>query len=115
MDSIKANKIQEIIDHPYDCKPIECKWLFKKKLGPNDTIKKYKDMLMAKEYTYKEGDNYFGTYSPVARMTTIQILLSLVASYGLKVHQIDVKITFINGELDEEIYLDQPKGFVIPR
>ena len=67
---------------------------------------------MAKGYTKKEGEDYFDTYSPVARMTTIRVLLSLAASHGLLVHQMDVKTAFLNGELEEEIYMDQPDGFV---
>ena len=67
---------------------------------------------MAKSYTQKEGEDFFDTYSPVARLTTIRVLLSLAASYGLLVHQMDVKTAFLNGELEEEIYMDQPNGFV---
>ena len=67
---------------------------------------------MAKGYTQKEGEDFFDTYSPVARLTTIRVLLSLAASYGLLVHQMDVKTAFLNGELEEEIYMDQPDGFV---
>jgi hypothetical protein len=70
---------------------------------------------VAKGYTQKGGEDFFGTYSPVARMTTIRVLLSLAASYGLIVHQMDVKTTFLNGELDKEIYMDQPDGFVVKR
>ena len=66
---------------------------------------------MAKGYTQKEGDDFFDTYSPVARLTTIRVLLSLAASYGLIIHKMDVKTAFLNGEL-EEIYMDQPDGFV---
>ena len=61
---------------------------------------------MAKGYNQKEGEDYFDTYSPVARLTTIRVLLSLAASHGLLVHQIDVKTAFMNGELEEEIYID---------
>jgi hypothetical protein len=68
---------------------------------------------VAKGYTQKEGEDFFDTYSPVARMTTIRVLLSWAASYGLIVHQTDVKTTFLNGELDEEIYMDHPDGFVV--
>ena len=86
--------------------------MFRKKLRPDGTIERYKARLVANGYTQKEGEDFFDTYSPVARLTTIQVLLSLAASYGLIVHQIDVKTTFLNGELEEEIYMDQPDGFV---
>jgi hypothetical protein len=113
MDSILSNGTWELSELPFGCKPIGCKWVFKKKLRPDGTIDKYKARLVAKGYTQKEGEDFFDTYSPVARMTTIRVLLSLAASYGLIVHQMDVKTTFINGELDEEIYMDQPDGFVV--
>jgi hypothetical protein len=68
--------------------------------------------LVFKGYTQKEDDDYFDTYSPVARLTAIRVLLSLASSHGLLVHQMDVKTTFLNRELEEEIYMDQPDGFV---
>ena len=82
-----------------------------KKLRLDGTIERYKARLVAKGYTQKEGEDFFYTYSSVARLTTIRVLLFLVASYGLIVHQMDVKTTFLNREL-EEIYMDQPDGFV---
>jgi hypothetical protein len=91
---------------------VGCKWVFKKKLRPDDTIDKYKVRLVAKGYTQKEGEDFFDTYSPIARLTTIRVLLSLTASHGLLVHQMDVKTTFLNGEL-EEIYMTQPDGFIV--
>ncbi|KAK1608175.1 hypothetical protein QYE76_031848 [Lolium multiflorum] len=113
MDSILANGTWEVIGRPYGCKPVGCKWVFKKKLRPNGTIEKYKARLVAKGYTQKEGEDFFDTYSPVARLTTIRVLLSLAASHGLLVHQMDVKTAFLNGELEEEIYMEQPDGFVV--
>src|SRR6266498_1641314 len=113
MDSIMSNGTWEVIERPYGCKPVGCKWVFKKKLRPDGTIEKYKARLVAKGYTQKEGEDFFDTYSPVARLTTIRVLLSLVASHGLLVHQMDVKTAFLNGELEEEIYMDQPDGFVV--
>jgi hypothetical protein len=87
--------------------------VFKKKLRSDGTIDKYKTRLVAKGYTQKEGENFFDTYSPVARLTTIRIFLSLAVSHGLLVHQIDVKTAFLNEELEEEIYMTQPDGFVV--
>jgi hypothetical protein len=113
MDSILCNRTWELSKLPFGYKPIGCKWVFMKKLRPDGTIDKYKAWLVAKGYTQKEGRDFFDIYSPVARMATIQVLLSLAASYGLLVHQIDVKITFLNGELDKDIYIDQPDGFVV--
>jgi hypothetical protein len=87
--------------------------VLKKKLRPDGTIDKYKDRLVAKGYTQKEGEDFFDTYSLVAGLTTIRVLLSLTASHGLLVHQMDVKTAFLNRELEEEIYVDQPEGFVV--
>ena len=67
---------------------------------------------MAKGYTQKEGEDFFDTYSPVARLTTIPVLLSIADSHGLLIHQMDVKTIFLNGELEKEIYMDQSDGFI---
>jgi hypothetical protein len=113
MDSILSNETWELIDRPYGCKPVGCKWVFKKKLRSDGAIDKYKARLVAKGYTQKEGGYFFDTYSPVARLTTIRVLLSLATSHGLLVHQMDVKTAFLNGEMEEKIYMTQPDRFVV--
>jgi hypothetical protein len=101
-----SNGTWEMVDRLYGCKPVGYKWVFKKKLRPDSTIEKYKARLVAKGYTQKEEEDYFDTYSSVVRLTTICVLLYLAASHGLLIHQMDVKITFLNGELEKEIYID---------
>jgi hypothetical protein len=113
IDSILSNGTWEMVDRPYGCKPIGCKWVFNAKLRSDGNIDKYKVRLVAKGYTQKEGEDFFYTYSPVARLIIIRVLLSLAASHGMFVHQMDVKTTFLNGELEEEISMTQPDGFVV--
>jgi hypothetical protein len=91
---------------------VGCKWIFKKKLKPDDIVDKYKARLVVKGFTQKKGEEYFDTYSPVARLITIRLLIELAASHDLLIHQMDVKTTFLNGELDEEIYMKQSEGFM---
>ena len=87
--------------------------MFKKKLKADGSIDKFKARLVAKRYTQKEGIDYFDNYSPVTRLTIIRILIAMASIHKLIVHQMNVKTAFLNGDLDEEIYLDQPEGFVV--
>ena len=112
MDSIMSNKTWEVVERPYRCKPIGCKWVFKKKFRPDGTIERCKARLVVKSYTQIEGEDFFDTYSPVAQLTTIRALLSLAASHGLIIHQMDIKMAFLNRELEEEIYMGKLDGFV---
>jgi hypothetical protein len=88
-------------------------WVFKKKLSLDSTIDKYKARLVAKCYTQKEGEDSFDTYSPVARLTTIHVLLSLAASNGLLIYQMDINTASLNGELEKEIYMTKPDRFIV--
>jgi hypothetical protein len=83
MDSILTNGTWEICDCPVGCKPVGCKWIFKKKLKLDGTIDKYKTRPVAKGFTQKEGEDFFNIYSPVTRLTTIHVLVALAASHGL--------------------------------
>ena len=72
----------------------------------------YKARLVAKGYVHKYGIDYEEVYAPVARMETIRVLLALAVQEGWQVHHMDVKSTFLNGELEEEVYVKQPDGYV---
>lgn len=114
MDSILQNKVWKLADLPPGCKPLGSKWIFKRKMKVDGTIDKYKARLVIQGFRQKEGIDYFDTYAPVARISTIRLLLALAAIHNLVIHQMDVKTAFLNGELDEEIYMKQPEGFVMP-
>ncbi|GJV56703.1 zinc finger, CCHC-type containing protein [Tanacetum coccineum] len=83
---------------PLGCKPLGCKWIFKRKMKVDETIDKFKARLVIQGFRQKEGIDYFDTYAPVARITTIRLLLALAAIHNLVIHQMDVKTTFLNGE-----------------
>ena len=106
MDSIIGNKTWKLVDLPPGSNPIGCKWIFRKKMKIDGTIDKFKARLVAKGFKQKEGLDYFDTYAPVARITTIRLLIALASIYKLEIHQMDVKTAFLNGELDEEIYME---------
>jgi hypothetical protein len=114
MDYIMSNGTWEITDCPSGCKPIGCKWIFIKKLKIDGTIEKYMARFVAKRFTQKEGEDYFDTNSLVAQIRTIRVLIAIASSYGLLVHQMDVKTTFLYEELEEEIYMAQLDRYKIP-
>ena len=89
---------------------VSSKWIFKIK-HVNDNIEKYKARFVAEGFSQKEGIDYEETFAPVARYTSVRAILAIVASKGWKVHQMDVKIAFLNGKITEEVYLKQPEGF----
>ena len=114
IDSILQNHTWELVDLPPGSKPLGYKWIFKRKMKTDGTIDKYKARLVIKGYKQKEGLDYFDTYSPVTRITFIRMVLAIAALRNLEIHQMDVKTAFLNGDLDEEIYMEQPEGFVAP-
>ena len=93
-------------------KSIGCKWIFKIKYNAYGLVERYKARLVAKGYAQKECIDYNETFAPIAKMTSIRTLLGLAAVQDLEVHQMDVKTAFLNGDLEEEIYMDQPEGYV---
>ncbi|GMP77212.1 hypothetical protein CsSME_00033565 [Camellia sinensis var. sinensis] len=113
LDSIKKNDIWELTDLPNGRKAIGCKWILTKKFKVDGSLEKYKARLVAKGFTQQPGIDFVDTYSPVAKFASIRVLMAVVVRMDLELHQLDVKTTFLNGELKEKIYMMQPDGFQI--
>nr|GEV23027.1 zinc finger, CCHC-type [Tanacetum cinerariifolium] len=113
-DEIMKNNTWVLSDLPPGCKLLGCKWIFKRKMKVDGTIDKFKARLVIQRFRKKEGIDYFDTYAPITRITTIRLMLALVAIHNLVIYQMDVKTAFLNGDLDEEVYMKQPEGFVMP-
>ena len=113
IESMKVNQVWSLVDLPPGQKAIGNKWIPKIKRNVDGSIDRFKVCLVEKGYTQKEGINYVETFSPIIRFTSIRLLLAIVTNLNLELHQMDVKTTFLNGELDEEIYMEQPVGFIV--
>lgn len=111
-DSILKNKTWNLVDLPPGRKAIGCKWVFKIKYNAAGDIERYKARLVAKGYSQTQGIDFNETFAPVAKFTSIRILLALAAKHDLEMHQMDVNTAFLNGDLKEEIYMQQPEGFI---
>ncbi|GKB51340.1 zinc finger, CCHC-type containing protein [Tanacetum coccineum] len=105
MDSIMGNNTWVLDDLHLGCKPLGCKWIFKRKLKVDGTIEKFKARLVIQGFRQKSGIDYFDTYAPVARISTIRLLIAMESIHNLIIHQMDVKTAFLNGELEEEVDL----------
>nr|GEX28046.1 hypothetical protein [Tanacetum cinerariifolium] len=112
--SIMENNTWVLSDLPPGFKPLGCKLIFKRKMKVDGTVDKFKARLVIQGFRQKEGIDYFDTYAPVARIAIIRLLLALAAIHNLVVYQMDVKTAFLNGDLEEEVYMKQPEGFVMP-
>ncbi|KAH9746354.1 CCHC-type domain-containing protein [Citrus sinensis] len=114
VEFILQNHTWELVDLFPGCKPLGYKWIFKRKMKADGSIDKYKARLVIKGYRQREGIGYFDTYSPITRINSIRMIIAIAALCNLEIHQMDVKTTFLNGDLDEEIYMEQPESFIAP-
>ena len=100
----------DVVDIPPGVKPIGCKWVFKRKFDAFGFLTKYKVRLVAKGFLQKFGLDYFDVFSPVSKLTTLRLLLSYAAANNTELKQIDVATAFLNGDLDEQVYVQIPPG-----
>ena len=105
ISSCKDNKVWELIPLPKGAKPISCKWIFKTKQDANSNVERYKAYLVVKGFSTREGINFKYTFSLVSMKESCRTIMALVAHFDLKLHQMDVKTTFLNGDIDEIIYM----------
>ncbi|GKC72575.1 retrovirus-related pol polyprotein from transposon TNT 1-94, partial [Tanacetum coccineum] len=110
MVSLEKNQTWSLVRLPAGKKALQSKWVFRVK-EEQDGKKKYKARLVVKGFQQKQGVDYNEIFSPVVKMTTIRLVLSIVAAENLHLEQLDVKTTFLHGDLDEDIYMTQPDGF----
>ena len=111
IQSMRHNGVWELVELPEGHRPIGCKWVYKTKRDPKGKIEKFKARLVAKGFTQREGVDYEATFSPVSSKVSFRVIMALVAHFDMELHQMDVKIAFLNGDLNEEVYMMQPKGF----
>jgi hypothetical protein len=111
--SIMRNEVWEIVPRPKEKSVVTSKWVYKIKHAADGRMDKYKARFMARGLSQKEGEDYDETFASVARYTSIRTIISLVASMGWNLHQMDIKTTFLNGAIEEEVYIEQPQGFEV--
>lgn len=109
---IEKNNKWQLVDRPQGRKIISVKWVFWTKLNVDGSINKHKARLVVKDYAHIFGVDYSDTFAPVARLDTTRLLLAIAVQMSWKVYQLDVKSTFLNGFLQEQIYVERPEGFM---
>ena len=104
----------DLVELPADRKRIGSKWVFRVKHKSDGTVDRFKARFVAKGYAQAYGIDYKDTFSRVVKFTSIRTILAFAAQEGLIAQQINVVTAFLNGHLEEEIYIEQPEGFVVP-
>eukprot|EP00253_Pinus_taeda_P017608 PITA_17608 len=113
LEQIEKNNTWELVPRPKDKNVIGTKWIFKNKSNENEEVIRNKSRLVCKWYAQEEGIDFEETFAPVTRLEAIRMFLSLSSFQKFKVFQMDVKSTFLNGDLDEEVHIEQPDGFIL--
>ncbi|KAK8934097.1 hypothetical protein KSP39_PZI014574 [Platanthera zijinensis] len=111
--SIKKNDTWRLVDPPAGHKPLGVKWVYKVKKNKNGAVEKHKARLVVKGYRQVQGVDYDEVYAPVARIDTIRLIIALAAHYGWTIMQMDAVAAYLNGYLEEDVYIEQPPGYVV--
>ncbi|CAM8949434.1 unnamed protein product [Rhodiola kirilowii] len=113
IESLLKNDTYDLVELPKGRKVLKNKWIFRLKRDENQQLTKFKARLVVKGFDQKAGVDFNEIFSPVVKMTSIRVILGMAASMDLEVEQLDVKTAFLHGDLDEELYMEQPEGFEI--
>jgi len=113
LQAMEKNKTWELVHLPAGHRPISLKWVYKLKKDEKGMVTRHKARLVARGFMQQEGIDFEDAFAPVARMESVRVLLALAAQEGWKVHHMDVKSAFLNGDLKEEVYVRQPPGFAV--
>ena len=115
LNNFKRNKVWQLVEKPKECRNvIGTKWIFKNKQDANGIVIRNKARLVAQGFSQVEGIDFGETYAPVARLESIRILLAYATHHNFKLQQMDVKSAFLNGPLNELVFVKQPPGFEDP-
>ncbi|PSC67599.1 Gag-Pol poly [Micractinium conductrix] len=113
MASLIANDTWTLCEPPHGTKPIPAKWVYKIKRDSNGNIERYKARLVVQGFRQREGIDYDEVFAPVSKYSTLRTVLSTAAAQGLDLHQLDIKTAFLNGTIDEEVYVSPPPGYTL--
>ena len=113
MKSLGENHTYDLIELPQGKRPLKNKWVYRLKSEENNSQPRYKARLVVKGFSQKKGVDYDEIFSPVVKMSSIRVILGIAASLNLEIEQLNVKTKFLHGDLEEEIYMEQPEGFTV--
>jgi hypothetical protein len=114
MDAVEKNRTWEVADLPHGHRAVTLKWVYKLKMDEVDAIIKHKARLVARGFLQRQEIDFDDAFTPVAWIESVRLLLALAVQEGWRVHHMDVKLAFLDGDLKEEVYVHQPPGFAIP-
>ena len=112
MDALNGNDTWNLVHLPTGKKVIGCRWVFAVKVNPDGSVAQLKTQLVAKGYAQIYGVDYYDTFSPIAKMISVRLFISLAATHNWDLNQLDIKNAFLHGNLQEELYMEQPPRFV---
>ena len=114
MESLKTNNVWKLTTLPPGKRAVGSKWVYKVKTGGDGAVERYKARLVAQGYNQRQGADYDETFSPVVRMESFRTLVALSTEHNLELHHVDVTTAFLNGVLEEEVFMRQPEGYTKP-